>query len=112
MKTRKLVEGMLESACTDNVNFYRQMLEEQDIDAVKDETWRKVILLARALSPEDRETLLTFARQVAVDSISTLCGGIDGVTELGGKFMSLSLIDIEGQQHAGSLQDEFLSIAN
>lgn len=112
MKTRKLVEGILESACSDNVNFYRQMFEEQDIDVVKDETWRKVMLLARSLPKEDRETLLTFARQVAVDSISTLCGGIDGITELGGEFMSLSLIDIEGQQHAGSLQDELLSITS
>lgn len=87
------------------------MFETQSHDTVSDEDWRSFIALARSLSKEQRETLLAFARQSAVDAISTFCGGIDGTTQLGGQFVSLSLIDEEGQQHAGELQDQFLAIA-
>jgi len=111
MKTRTLCESLLRDACEDNVAFYRRMIEEESLDAVKNEHWRKVITLARSLSEDQRETLLAFARQSAIDAVSTVCGGIDGSTQLGGKFLDLSLIDAEGQQHAGALQDEFLAIA-
>jgi hypothetical protein len=112
MKTSTLCESLLRDACDDNVLFYREMFKTQSFDAVKDENWRAFIALAHSLSEEQRETLLAFARQSAVDAISTVCGGIDGTTQLGGQFLSLSLIDDEGQQHAGELQDQFLAIAN
>ena len=112
MKTSVLCAFLLRDACDDNVSFYRTMFEEQSLDAVKDESWRAFIALARSLSKEQRETLLAFARQSAVDAISTVCGGIDGTTQLGEQFLSLSLIDADGQQHAGELQDQFLAIAN
>lgn len=111
MNTRALAEALLNNACVDNVAFYRQMVEQEPLDAIKDEFWRKVVTLTRSLSHEDRETVLAFAHQVAVDTVSTVCGGIDGTTQLGGQFVVLSLTDNEGQQHAGALQDEFLSLA-
>ena len=111
MKTRILAEALLNDACIENVVFYRQMIEQESADAIKDDLWLKIVTLARSLPHEDRETLLAFARQVAIDAISTICGGIDGTTQLGGKFENLSLIDSDGQQHAGALQDEFLSLA-
>jgi hypothetical protein len=111
MKTRSLCKALLQDACDENVAFYRHMFAEQSLDAVKDEQWQNTLQLARSLAPDQREVLLNFARQVAVDAISTFCGGIDGTTQLGGEFVSLSLIDADGQQHAGSLQDEFLSLA-
>ncbi len=110
MKTRDLCQSLLKDACEDNISFYRGLIEDEPLDAVKDEHWRKVIELARTLTPEQRNTLLQFARQSAIDAISTLCGCIDGSTQFGGKFLSLSLVDGEGQQHAGSLQDEFLAL--
>jgi hypothetical protein len=112
MKTRTLCESLLRDACDDNIAFYRTILEGGSAEAVKDEHWRRVIALARSLSKDQQETLLAFARQSAIDAISTMCGGIDGTTQLGGEFLSLSLIDAEGQQHAGALQDEFLAIAS
>jgi hypothetical protein len=112
MKTSILCELLLRDACDDNVSFYRTMFETQSLDEVKDEHWRAFIALARSLSAEQRETLLAFARQSAVDAISTICGGIDGTTQLGGQLLALSLIDDDGQQHAGELQDQFLAIAN
>lgn len=110
MKTRDLCQSLLKDACEDNISFYRGLIEEESLDAVKDECWRKVIVLARTLTQEQRETLLKFARQSAIDAIFTLCGGIDGNTQLGGKFLSLSLVDGDGQQHAGALQEEFLAV--
>lgn len=110
MKTRDLCQSLLKDACEDNISFYRGLIEEESLDAVKDDHWRKVIVLARTLNQEQRETLLMFARQSAIDAISTLCGGIDGSTQLGGEFLSLSLVDGDGQQHSGSLQDEFLAL--
>ncbi|QDL54897.1 hypothetical protein [Rhodoferax aquaticus] len=110
MKTHDLCQSLLKDACEDNISFYRGLIEKEPLDAVKDEHWRKVIALARTLTPEQRETLLQFARQSAIDAISTICGAIDGSTQLGGEFLSLSLVDGDGQQHTGALQDEFLSL--
>ena len=110
MKTRDLCQSLLRDACEDNVDFYRRMIEEESLDAVKDEHWRRVISLARSLTKDQRETLLSFARQSAIDAVSTVCGGIDGSTQLGGRFLTLSLVDGDGQQHAGALQDDFLSL--
>lgn len=109
MKTRDLCQVLLHDACEDNVNFYRRLIEEESLEAVKDEHWRKVITLARSLTKEQRETTLAFARQAAVDALSTVCGGIDGATQPGGQFMALSLVDGDGNQHAGNLQDCFLA---
>ena len=111
MKTKQLVSGFLHDACEENQAFYKQLIEHESLDAVKDEQWRKVIVLARSLSKEDQKIMLAFARQAAIDSISTICGGIDGNTQIGNEFLEMSLTDSDGQQHAGSLQDEFLSIA-
>jgi hypothetical protein len=110
MKTRDLCQSLLKDACEDNISFYQGLIEDEPLDAVADEHWRKVIALARTLTPEQRETLLQLARRSAIDAISRICGGIDGSTQLGGKFLSLSLVDGDGQQHAGSLQDEFLAL--
>jgi hypothetical protein len=111
MKTKALAKALLNNACTDNVAFYRQMIEQEPIGSIKDDLWLKVVMLARSLSQEDRETLLAFAGQAAIDAVSTICGGIDGSTQLGGEFLAFSLTDAEGREHAGALQDEFLSLA-
>ncbi|MFO1384707.1 MAG: hypothetical protein U1F55_00705 [Chitinivorax sp.] len=102
MKTRTFAEALLNDACFENVAFYRQMIEQEPVDAIKDDLWRKIVTLARSLPVEDRETLLAFSHQAAIDAISTVCGGIDGTTQLGGQFATLSLIDGDGQQHAGA----------
>ena len=109
MKTDELCQALLQDACEDNAAFYRRMIEDEPLDAVKDDHWRKVIALARSLTKEQRDTMLAFVRQAAIDAVATVCGGIDGTTQLGGKFMTLSLIDGDGSQHAGSLQDHFLA---
>lgn len=87
------------------------MIEEESLEAVKDPLWKNIIVLARSLESPDRETLLDFARQASVDAISTIFGGIDGNTSLAGDFYSLTLVDSDGHQHAGDLQEEFLGLA-
>lgn len=69
-------------------------------------------LLARTLSAEERETLLAFARQVAVDACSTVCVALDGNTSLAGQFFEFSLVDEQGQQHVGALQEGFLELVH
>ena len=109
MKTRDLCQALLQEACEENVAFYRQMIESEPLEAVRDAHWQKIIALARSLTEEQRELMLAFARQAAIDAVSTVCGGIDGSTQLGGQFVTLSLIDGDGVQHAGNLQDQFLA---
>jgi len=87
------------------------MLTTQDLSAVKDEEWRAIIGLARELNPHQQEILLSFARLASIDAISTLCGAIDGTTQVGGQFVAFSLTDESGTEHAGSMQDSFLSAA-
>jgi hypothetical protein len=88
MDTQTLCRALLKEACDDSVAFYRQMLNEEALEAVKE-----------------------FARQAALDALSTFCGGIDGSDSLDGKFLALSLTDADGQQHAGRLQETLLALA-
>jgi len=111
MRTSDLCDAIFREACEENSAFYRRMIEEESLDAIKDPLWKRIIELARSLPDQDRETLLAFAKQASVDAVSTVCGGIDGNTSLAGRFFSLSLVDNEGRQHAGELQEEFLGFA-
>ncbi|MDN3543997.1 MAG: hypothetical protein ACK4S6_17230 [Roseateles asaccharophilus] len=111
MKTSVLCEAVYREACEETSAFYRRMIEEESLDAVRDPLWKKIIQLARALDTTDRETLIAFAKQASIDAVSTVFGGIDGNTSLAGQFFSLTLVDGEGRQHAGDLQDEFLCLA-
>lgn len=110
MKTRILCESLLHDACDDLVEFYRTMIEDEPLESVKDAQWKRLLEFARALPADQRQILLGFARQAAIDAVSTVCGGIDGSTQLGGEFLELSLIDAQGQQHAGELQETFLEL--
>ncbi|WP_457355168.1 hypothetical protein [Roseateles sp. P5_D6] len=111
MRTSDLCYAIFSEACEENSAFYRRLIEEESLDAIKDPLWKRIVALARSLSDQDKETLLAFAKQASVDAVSTVCGGIDGSTSLAGKFLSLSLVDEEGQQHAGELQEAFLGVA-
>lgn len=111
MKTSDLCKAIYREACDETSAFYRRMIEEESLEAVKDPLWRKILVLARSLDSTDRETLLDFSRQASIDAISTICGGIDGNTSLAGEFYSLTLVDSDGKQHAGDLQEAFLDIA-
>ncbi|WP_143479592.1 hypothetical protein [Aquipseudomonas alcaligenes] len=111
MKTSTLCKALLKDACDETLSFYRSMLTTQDLSAVKDEEWRAIIGLARELKPHQQEILLSFARIASIDAISTLCGAIDGTTQVGGQFVAFSLTDESGTEHAGSMQDSFLSAA-
>jgi hypothetical protein len=110
MKTQALCESLLHDACDANVAFYRTLIENEPLDAIKDSQWKRLVVLARTLPADQKEVLLGFARQAAIDAVSTMCGGIDGSSQLGGEFVSLSLIDEQGQQHAGALQETFLEL--
>lgn len=111
MKTSAICQALLHEVCNENIAFYRRMTNEEPLEAVNDQQWQEIISLARSLTTEQRETLLAFARQVAVDAVSTVCGGIDGNTSLAGTFYTFTLTDADGQQHAGGLQDEFIALA-
>ncbi|WP_146114561.1 hypothetical protein [Pseudomonas sp. MYb185] len=111
MKTSTLCKALLKDVCDDNLSFYRSMLATQDLATVKDDKWRTIIGLARELEPHQQEIFLSFARLAAVDAISTLCGVIDGSTQVGGQFVAFSLTDESGTEHSGSMQDNFLSVA-
>ncbi len=110
MNTQTLCKALLQDACESNIAFYRNIIDDEIPDAIKDPLWRRVVALARALPPEQQQILLDFARQVAIDAVSTVCGGLDGSTPLGGAYLELSLVDGEGQQHAGELQEAFLEL--
>lgn len=48
METKALCQALLKEACEENVAFYRRMINEESLEAVKDEHWRRVITLARS----------------------------------------------------------------
>ena len=110
MNTQTLCTALLQDACESNLAFYRNIIDDEILDAITDPLWRRVVVFARALPPEQQQILLDFARQAAIDAVSTVCGGIDGSTPLGGAYLELSLVDAEGQQHAGELQEAFLEL--
>jgi hypothetical protein len=112
MKTNKLCEALLHDICNENILFYNEMLTSVDLDSIKNAQWKSIISLARELDLSQREVLLSFARLATIDAISSICGMIDGTTQLNNEFVAFSLTDESGTEHAGSLQDAFLSASN
>lgn len=111
MQTKTLCQAILDEACDASVDFYRNMVESQSIEQVTDPLWREYLLAMRSLPSAQREVLLRFNRQVTVDAISTVLGGIDGSLPLAGNFIALSLTDNDGTEHAGGLLEKFRALA-
>jgi hypothetical protein len=108
MKTEVLCKLILGEIDNGTLPFYRSVLLEEPLSAIRDPLWLAAVTLARKLNGEGQETILALMRQAAVDASSTLLGAIDGNTSLDGEFIEVALTDKEGEQHSGDLQDEFL----
>ncbi|MFC3686653.1 hypothetical protein [Hydrogenophaga luteola] len=60
MRTSDLCELIFREVCEENSAFYRRMIEEESLDAIKDPLWQRIVSLARSLSDQDKETLIEF----------------------------------------------------
>ena len=108
MNTEALCNLILGEIDESTLPFYRDVLLNEPVSAIKDPLWLAAATLARTLSTTEQEVILALMRQAAIDASSTLLGAIDGNTSLNEQFVELSLTDADGVQHSGELQDEFL----
>jgi hypothetical protein len=108
MKTEALCKLILDEIESGTLPFYRDVLLNEPLSAIRDPLWLASATLARKLDAEGQNVVLALMRQAAVDATSTLLGAIDGNTSLSEEFIEVSLTDTEGTQHSGELQDEFL----
>ncbi len=107
MNTEALCNLILGEIDESTLPFYRDVLLNEPVSAIKDPLWLAAATLARTLSTTEQEVILALMRQAAIDASSTLLGAIDGNTSLNEQFVELSLIDADGVQQSGELQDEF-----
>jgi len=108
MNTEALCKLILDEIDNGTLPFYRDVLLEEPLSAIRDPLWLAAATVARKLDGEGQATVLALMRQAAIDASSTLLGAIDGNTSLDEEFIEVALTDKEGTQHNGGLQDEFL----
>jgi hypothetical protein len=106
---RQFVDLVRKSVLVENVKYYEDVLENEDISRVTYAYWRRLLTLYRKLDERDRKILLDMARQVCTDSISNVFGLIDGVVVDSRDFDPIEF-RVRGQSIEGTLQDIFLEM--
>jgi hypothetical protein len=108
MNEKKLVKALKRTIVDDNLSYYKETLDNFDIDETSDPYWNDLILFYRGLPKEHKNQLIKLIRQTSVDAVSNVLGIIDGVVDFP---MEMKLIDqTSGKEFESELQEEFLEL--
>ena len=73
----KLILGEIDNG---TLPFYRNILLDEPLSAIRDPIWIAAATVARKLDGKGQDAILALMRQAAIDASSTLLGAIDGST--------------------------------
>lgn len=105
MQPKAFVTGVIESAVDENVAMYAKLFASTE--TATDEYWIAAKRFYDSLSAADREVVLRIMRQVAIDTVSTLFGILDGTSSISGAFEQFVLTHKRTKLN-GDLQDLFI----
>jgi hypothetical protein len=105
MDTQTFVDAVIHSIVDENLAIYAKLFNSTE--AATDEYWISAKRFFDSLSSADRQVLLRIMRQVAIDTVSTMFGILDGTSSLMGRFESFELKH-NGTRLTGELQDAFI----
>lgn len=107
MKPEHLVDEILARTVSENIIFYKSMLENISRNEVTDPYWKKLLAFYDKSNQNERELIIKLMKQVSQDSIASLLSIIDGsgYSELESK---LKLSDDSGKYLQGELSDIFI----
>lgn len=109
MTVEQFVKALRSGVIDDNMRAYAEVVASRHADDVADVHWKRVLGLFSSASPEQRDVIFAIMRQVAVDTVSSVFGILDGVSaieDLPGEIT----VTYEGETVSGELQDYFLSL--
>ncbi len=104
---KEFMKGIYASVAEDNLNIYKELFEAKS-DANTIDYWKKARALYGTLGDEGKAILFDIIKTVAVDTISTVLGILDGVVSIDENEWTLHL-SINGLATDGELQDTFLA---
>lgn len=102
-----LVDEILTRTVSENVTFYKSMLDNIPRNEVTDPYWKELLAFYDKSNQGEREIIVKLMKQVSQDSIASLLSIIDGsgYSELGSE---LKLSDDSGKRLQGELSDIFI----
>jgi predicted RNA polymerase sigma factor len=104
MKPEAFVSG-IQSAIDENVAIYARLFATAE--TATDEYWIAAKRFFDSLSSTDRQLVLRIMRQVAIDTVSTMFGILDGTSPMPGGLEDFKLTH-KATRLNGDLQDLFL----
>lgn len=105
----QFANAVMSGIVDDNMRAYADIVATRTAADVKDEYWKRVLGLLSSASPEQRDVIFSIMRQVAVDTVSSVFGVLDGVSAIEG-LMGEITVTYDGVTVNGDLQDYFLSL--
>lgn len=111
MNPDEFVTQVRNSVVDEGAETYRVLLETTPIADATDPHWRALLGLYGRLPEADRKILRDVVRQVAVGTVSSLFGIIDGSSSMEGQTKGFELLCPKSRRRLdGSLQDLFLEM--
>lgn len=90
------------------MEIFRRLFTETPPDKASDPYWRRALTLFVSLSEADKNVLLEIVRNTAIATTSHVLGILDGENSIGTEDSKMTLVDVEGRQLNGELQNAFL----
>jgi len=109
MAVEQFVSAFKSGVVDDNMRAYAEVVATRTADDVADAHWKRALGLFSSASPEQRDIIFAVMRQVAVDTVSSVFGVLDGVSAIEGLPGEIT-VTYGGETVSGELQDYFLSL--
>lgn len=108
MNEKKLVKELKKLIIDENVNYYKDLLENYDEKEATDEYWSELLPFYRGLALENQALVIKLIKQTAIDTVSNVLGVVDGVVDFP---MEVKFINVNNNGvFEDDLQDLFLEI--
>ena len=108
MNSNFLVSKIEEAILDDGIEYYIDVLQNFDRDAISDGYWRSFCEFYDRQSEEDKSLIHEILRQVSIDVLSNIFGILDGSDSVCADIGDLVLLDSRNQRQNGDLQEVFL----
>jgi len=111
MKTIDFVKEIRKSVIEENLNTYKYLFENTDLNSVTDGYWKDALCFFNKLDLNSKEVFYKILRQIEIDTTSNIFGVLDGVSWLEGQQEEFELVQRNSSEVInGELQDRFLEL--
>lgn len=111
MKSIDFINGIREAVVEENLEIYKDLFENTNIESATDRYWKEALLFFSKLDSTDKNIFFRILRQIEVDTTSNILSILDGVSWLEGQEDEFKLTTKNSNDIInGELQDKFLEL--